>query len=144
MQALEFPRGNYYQIICKAGDVALRMQENDPEEYYKSRVVGVHPNNNDNAQIFMIQKMSLADDSYEFINCLSGYVFDEESKEIKLRKGKQGKDQLFALQKAPIQAFHTYYWIKTDAKKGKKALAFEGILRIHDFDPNNENQLFRF
>lgn len=143
MQALEFPRGNYYQIICKAGDYALRIQENDPEKYEKSRVVGAQPNNMDNGQIFMIEKVGLADDQFEIVNCVSSFVFDEESKEIRLKYGKGKGDQLFALERAPIQAFHAYYWIKTDSKKGNKALSFEGILRIHDFDPNAENQLFR-
>lgn len=91
----------------------------------------------------MIEKIGLADDHYEIVNCISSMVFDEESKEIRLKPGKQSSDQLFSLEKAPIQAFHSYYWIKTDAKKGNKAVAFEGILRVHDFDPNSENQLFR-
>lgn len=43
---------------------------------------------------------------------------------------------------APIQAFHKYYWIKTDGK-GNEALALEGILRYGAFDANAENQLFR-
>ena len=124
MQALEFPRGNYYQIICKAGDYALRIQENDPEEYYKSRIIGVQPNNMDNGQIFMVQKIGLEDDHYEIVNCLSSMVFDEESKEVRLKNGKQSKDQLFSIQKAPIEAFSNYYWIKTDADKGNKAVAF--------------------
>lgn len=97
MQALEFPRGNYYQIVCKAGDYALRIQENDPENFNKSRIVGTQPNNSDNGQIFMIEKIGLGDDHYEIVNCLSSLVFDEESHEIKLKSGKQSSDQLFAL-----------------------------------------------
>lgn len=77
MQALEFPRGNYYQIICKAGDYALQIQEKDPDHFKKSRIVGTAPNNNDNAQIFMVEKIGLADDHYEIVNCLSSEVFDE-------------------------------------------------------------------
>ena len=56
---MEFPRGNYYQIICKDGDNALRIQENDPENHHKSRIVGDQPNNYDNGQIFMIEKIGL-------------------------------------------------------------------------------------
>lgn len=70
-------------------------------------------------------------------------VFDEESHEVRLKAGKQSKDQLFAIEVAPIEAFHKYYWIKTDSKKGNKALALEGILRVKEFDSNSENQLFR-
>jgi len=54
MQALEFPRGNYYQIICKAGDAALKIQETDPSKYEKSRIVSEKGNQNDNYQLFMI------------------------------------------------------------------------------------------
>lgn len=90
----------------------------------------------------MIEKIGLADDQYEIVNCLSSLVFDEESHEIRLKAGKQSKDQLFALEVAPIDSNPKYYWIKTDAKKGNKALAFEGILRIKEFDPNAPNQLF--
>lgn len=54
MDALQFPRGNYYMIICKAGDQALRVQENDPTKYEKSRVIGTQANPQDNGQIFMI------------------------------------------------------------------------------------------
>lgn len=54
MQALEFPRGNYYMAICKAGDMAVRIQENDPSKYEKSRVIGTQPNPQDNGQIFMV------------------------------------------------------------------------------------------
>jgi hypothetical protein len=33
MKALDFPKGNYYSIICKAGDQALRIQESDPAKF---------------------------------------------------------------------------------------------------------------
>ena len=130
-------------VICKAGDQALRIQENDPSKYEKSRVVGTQPNPSDNGQLFMVEKVGLHDDHYEIVNCISALVFDEESKEIRLRRGKQSKDQLFAVEKAPIQAFHSYYWIKT-SDKGDKAISLEGILRYGNYDPNNEAQLFRF
>lgn len=54
MEALQFPRGNYYQIICKAGDQALRVQEIDSTKYEKSRVIGTQPNSQDDNQIWMI------------------------------------------------------------------------------------------
>lgn len=142
MEALSFPRGNYYQIICKAGDQALKVQEADPGKYDKSRVVGAQPNVQDNSQIWMIEKVGQGDDQYEFVSCQTALVFDEEGKEIRLRAGKQSKDQLFAVVPA-MKEFHQYWWIKTDAK-GKEALQFEGILRYTDFDGNKENQLFRF
>lgn len=143
MEALQFPRGNYYQIVSKAGNQALRIQESDPERYEKSRVIGAQPNANDNGQIFMIEKVGLGEDQYEIVNCVSSLVFDEESKEIRLKRGKQSSDQLFAIVPAPVQGPHKYYWIKTDAK-GEKALALEGILRYGQFNPNAENQLFTF
>ena len=67
MQPLEFPRGNYYQIICKAGDMALRIQENDPKSYNKSRVVGTGVNPSDNGQLWMVEKVGLKDDQYEIV-----------------------------------------------------------------------------
>jgi hypothetical protein len=62
MEALQFPRGNYYQIICKAGDVALKVQETDPAKYEKSRITGTQPNIQDNSQLFMVEKVGLKDD----------------------------------------------------------------------------------
>lgn len=112
MDSMQFPRGNYYQIICKAGDSALRIQETDPSKFEKSRVVYGQPNPQDNAQIWMIEKVGQGDDQFEIVNCLSSLVFDIESKEIRLRGGKQNSDQLFRVEPAPIQAFHKYFWIK--------------------------------
>ena len=77
---MQFPRGNYYTIICKAGDMALRIQENDPSKYEKSRVIGTGLNPSDNGQVFMVEKVGLQDDHYEIVNCVSALVFDEESK----------------------------------------------------------------
>jgi len=54
MQALQFPRGNIYQIICQDGNHALRIQTNNPNEYNKARIVGAAPNANDIGQLFMI------------------------------------------------------------------------------------------
>lgn len=67
---------------------------------------------------------------------------DEESNEIRLRFGKQGKDQLFALVPA-VNSGGRYYWIKTDSK-GEKALTLEGILRYGNFDNTSPAQMFRF
>ena len=64
-------------IICKSGDQALRIQENDPSKYEKSRVVGTQPNPSDNGQLFMIEKIGLNDDQYEVVSCISALVFDE-------------------------------------------------------------------
>lgn len=77
MQALQFPRGNYYLIICKAGDQALKINENDHENFNKSRVRGDNPNPSDNGQLFMIEKVGHGDDHYEIVNCMSALVFDE-------------------------------------------------------------------
>ena len=54
MQALQFPRGNIYQIICQDGNHALRIQTNNPNEYNKARIVGAAPNANDIGQLFMV------------------------------------------------------------------------------------------
>ena len=143
MDAMAFPKGNYYVVVCKAGEVALRIQENDPAKFEKSRVVQAPPNPNDNGQIWMVDKVGLEDDNYEIVSCISGLVFDEESKEIKLKAGKQSSDQLFHLEQAPIEAFHKYYYIKTK-EGGSKALKMEGILRIADLNPNDDSFLFRF
>lgn len=80
MEALQFPRGNYYQIICKAGDQALKAQETEPGKFDKSRVVSAQPNPQDNSQIFMIEKVGQADDQFEIVNCKTSFVFDEEGK----------------------------------------------------------------
>jgi hypothetical protein len=143
MDSMSFPKGHYYVIICKAGDVALRIQENDHSKFEKSRVIQTPPNPNDNGQVWMVDKVGLGEDHYEIVNCMSGLVFDEESKEVRLKHGKQGKDQLFMLEQAPIQAFHKYYWIKCSSK-GSKALKMEGILRVDDLNPQDESFLFRF
>ena len=80
MEALQFPRGNYYHIISKAGDQALRVQENDPSKYDKSRITSSQLNPQDNNQLFMIQKVGLGDDQFEIVSCPATLVFDEEGK----------------------------------------------------------------
>lgn len=57
MDAGQFQLGSYYLIICKAGDLALRIQNNDPTQYEKSRVISTQPNQQDNGQLFMIDKV---------------------------------------------------------------------------------------
>lgn len=143
MEALQFPKGNIYMIVCKAGDRALRIAENNPDDFEKSRIVSADPNPQDLGQLFMVENVNGKEDGYEIVNLLSSKVFDEEHREIKLRTGKQKKDQLFLLEAAPIEAFHKYFWIKT-SEKGKSALELEGLLRYKDFEMNNEGQLFRF
>jgi hypothetical protein len=79
MQALQFPRGNIYQIVCQDGNQALRIQTNNPKEYDKARIVGAVPNSNDLGQLWMIEKVGLGEDEYEIVNCQSNFVWDEES-----------------------------------------------------------------
>ena len=76
MEALQFPRGKYYQIICKAGDMALRAQETDPSKFEKSRIGGAQPNPQDNFQVFMIEKVGQADDQFEIVSAPTALVFD--------------------------------------------------------------------
>lgn len=78
--AMQFPLGTPYLIINAANNQALRIQSTTPEEFNKSRIVSADPNPNDLAQYFMVEKTGLEEDSYEVINCISGFVFDEESK----------------------------------------------------------------
>ncbi len=62
MEALVFPRGNIYQIVVQEGGVALKIQSNDPKSYKHSRIIAVPPNANDLGQLFMVEKVGLADD----------------------------------------------------------------------------------
>lgn len=137
MQALQFPRGNLYQIVCQDGNQAIRIATNNPGEYNKARIVGAAPNANDLGQLFMIEKVGLGEDEYEIVNCQSGFVWDEEGAQIKLKAGKKSSDQLFKVEKYNNNAF----WFKTSAK-GNEAVALEGVLRYKQFDPNALNQLF--
>lgn len=75
-----------------------------------ARVQGAHPDPNDMAQLWMVEKTGLEDDSYEIVNCISGNVFDEEKNEIRLKKGKQISDQLFKIERIKDD----FYWIKLD------------------------------
>lgn len=96
---MSFPLGTTYLIICAANDgrEAIRIQTTNPEEFRNARVIGAEPNPNDLAQLFMVEKTGLEDDTYEISNCISGNVFDEEKGEIRLKKGKQISDQLFKI-----------------------------------------------
>ena len=112
MQALQFPRGNIYQLVGQESNQALRIQATEPHSYDKSRIVGVAPNPNDIGQLWMIEKVGHGDDEFEIVNGLSNLVWDEEGSEIKLRFGKQSKDQLFKVEKFQNNSF----WFKTSAK----------------------------
>lgn len=95
MEALTFPRGNIYQIICQDGHQALRIASDNPKEYNQARIIGTQPNPHDLGQLWMIEKVGHKDDQFEIVNCQSNFVWDEEGKEIRLRFGKQNRDQLF-------------------------------------------------
>jgi hypothetical protein len=137
MQALQFPRGNVYQLVCQDGNQALKIQAADYKQYDKSRIIGVAPNANDLGQLWMIEKVGHGDDEFEVVNCQSNLVWDEDGSEIRLRFGNQSKDQLFKVEKYNNNAF----WFKTSAK-GDEAVALEGVLRYKKFDPNVLNQIF--
>ena len=62
------------------------------------------------AQLWMIDKTGLEEDSYEIVNCISGNVFDEEKGEIRLKKGKQIADQLYKIERIKDD----FFWIKLD------------------------------
>ena len=74
---MDFPHGAVYQIICKAGEYALKINCGDPNEADGSRITGVQPNQGDVCQLWMIEKCSLKEDSFEIVNCISDMVFDE-------------------------------------------------------------------
>jgi hypothetical protein len=135
MEALQFPRGTLYLIINKGNEQALKVQ--DTASHHHSRIDSAAPNPQDLTQLFFVEQVN--NDEFEFVNAVSGYCFDEESGEIRLKKGKKAKDQLFPLEKSPIPGF---YWIKTGKTTGK-ALALEGILRYKAHDVNDASQLFR-
>lgn len=119
--------------------MALRIQ--NLEKHDNSRIDCAVPNPQDLTELFFIERIDNND--FEIVNALSGFCFDEESGEIHLKRGKQAKDQLFWIEKAPVQGFYTYWWIKT-SKSSDKAVTLEGLLRYKNFDLNDETQLFRF
>ena len=121
MEALQFPKGEIYMIICKDADKAVSLAENDPSNYHKARLMNVDPNPQDMKQLFTIEQTSKKEDSFEFTCCAAGMVFDEEKNEIRLKKGKQKRDQLFAVVPANVPGNTQYFWIQT-SKKGKEAL----------------------
>lgn len=133
--ALQFPKGALYLIVNKANEQALKVQ--DLTHHHGSRIDSAPRNPQELSQLFFVEQVN--NDEFEFINAISGYCFDEESGEIRLKKGKKAKDQLFPLEKSPIPG---YYWIKTGKTTGK-ALALEGILRYKAHDINDAAQLFR-
>lgn len=137
--AMQFPRGMLYLIVCKSNEQALRID--NIEKHDNSRVSSEVPNSQNLTQLFFIERIN--NDEFEIVNALSGFCFDEESGEIHLKRGKQAKDQLFWIERAPVQGFYNYWWIKT-SKTSDKALSLEGMLRYKPFDINDETQLFRF
>jgi hypothetical protein len=52
--ALQFLRGNYYTIINKGSNLALKLQESNPAKYENSRVIGVNFDPQDAGQLWMI------------------------------------------------------------------------------------------
>ena len=141
MDALRFPVGTTYLIICAAdqGSHALRVDASNPEDFHMARVTSSQPNRSDMSQLWMVEKTGLEDDSYEIVNCISGNVFDEEKNEIRLKKGKQISDQLFKIENIK----NDFFWIKLDSE-GDKAVSLEGVLRYKQFNPNDPSQIFRF
>lgn len=115
------------------------MQAKEATDFNESRVLGDYADENDNNQLFMVEKVGQSEDQFEIVNCLSGLVWDEEDGEVRLKQGKQKGDQLFSVEKAPMEG--NAFWIKCSSK-GDTAVALEGILRYKAFDPNSEAQIF--
>jgi len=134
--------GKYYLIICKANDKALKIAAHNSDDYDGSRIDCADPNESDMSQIFLLDNVNKKEDGWEIVNALSCLVMDENKEEINLRRGKQKKDQLFAINAGPNE-FNQYYYIHTD-KKAKKALEFEGILRDKAYYEGRDSQMFRF
>ena len=134
--------GNYYLIICKANDKALKIAAHNSDDYEGSRLDCDEPNENDLRQIFLLDNVNKKEDGWEIVNCLSSLVLDENKEEINLCRGKQKKDQLFAITPAANE-FHQYYYIHTDTKS-KKSLEFEGVLRDKGSEEGRASQMFRF
>lgn len=62
MEALQFPRGNIYQIVSSENNQALTLQAKEPGQYKGSRISGSAPNANDIYQLWMIEKVGLGED----------------------------------------------------------------------------------
>ena len=134
---MQFPRSNLYQIVCQDGNQALRLTNLEPGGAENSPVSAGHPDMNDMAQLWMVEKVGLDDDEFEIVNFQSTLVWDEEGGEIRLRRGKQAGDQLFKVERVNNNSF----WFKTSSDSNRAA-ALEGVLRYKHFDPNHPNQLF--
>jgi hypothetical protein len=80
-EAMQFPRGTLYLIICKANEHALKIESVDKHD--NSRVNSTHPNPQDITQLFFIERIN--NDEFEVVNALSGFCFDEELGEIHLK-----------------------------------------------------------
>lgn len=132
--ALKFPKGTLYTIVCKANEEALRIENIEKQE--NSRITSEVHNPQELTQLWFIECVNAASGDFEIVNALSGYCFDEESGEIHLKRGKLANDQLFCVEKAPVHAYYTYWWIKT-SKNSNKAASLEGLLRYKPFDIND-------
>jgi hypothetical protein len=58
----DFPSGAVYNIVCKSGENALRIQETDPSKFENSRVIGTKQNGNDDAQLFQVERVGSGKD----------------------------------------------------------------------------------
>ena len=58
-----FANGKYYTILCRAGnvslkiDVASKIEEENQKKYENSRIIAASPNATENDQIWMVQKV---------------------------------------------------------------------------------------
>lgn len=62
MEALQFPRGNIYQIVSCENNQALSLQSKEPGQFKGSRIASTAPNANDLYQLWMIEKVGLGED----------------------------------------------------------------------------------
>ena len=88
MESLRFPRGNIYQIVCHEGNAALKVNTSNPHDNDGARIVGVPPDINDIGQLWMVEKVGQDIDQFEIGHCQSALVWDEEGREIILRRPK--------------------------------------------------------
>lgn len=73
---------------------------------------------------------------FEIVNALSSFCFDEEKGEIRLKKGEQKNDQLFAIERVPGEGYHEWFWIKTKAG-GSKTVSLDGVLTYRELEKHS-------
>ena len=56
--------GNYYLLICKANDQALRLAQSDPAEYAGSRIDCDKANENDMRQVWLLDNINKKEDGW--------------------------------------------------------------------------------